>query len=94
MRGARLDAAKEAAKHFVDALDPDDEVCLVAYDDEVAVPLPLTRVSVPGYSTLEVSVSFFLLGQILGEIYDANLSTIREADVAIIATLVLSLLYL
>ena len=48
----------------------------------------------PGYSTLEVAVSFFLLGQVLGEIYDANLSTIREADVAIIATLVLSLLYL
>jgi Ca-activated chloride channel family protein len=37
MRGARLDAAKEAAKHFVDALDPDDEVCLVVFDDEVAV---------------------------------------------------------
>jgi len=45
MRGARLEAAKAAAKHFVDALDADDEVCLVTYDDEVAVPLPLTKVS-------------------------------------------------
>jgi Ca-activated chloride channel family protein len=45
MRGARLAAAKAAAKHFVDALGREDEVCLVAYDDEVAVPLPLTSVS-------------------------------------------------
>lgn len=45
MRGARLEAAKAAAKDFVDVLDPEDEVCLVAYDDEVTIPLPLTKVS-------------------------------------------------
>ncbi len=45
MRGARLESAKTAAKLFVDALDRDDEVCIVAYDDEVTVPLSLTSVS-------------------------------------------------
>jgi Ca-activated chloride channel family protein len=45
MRGARLEAAKGAVKHFIDQLNPNDEVCLVTYDEQVAVPLPLTKVS-------------------------------------------------
>ena len=45
MRGARLEAAKGAAIHFIDQLNPNDEVCLVTYDEQVTVPLPLTKVS-------------------------------------------------
>ncbi len=45
MRGARLEAAKGAVKHFIDQLNPNDEVCLVTYDEQVTVPLPLTKVS-------------------------------------------------
>ena len=45
MRGARLEAAKGAAKYFIDQLNPNDEVCLVTYDEQVAVPLPLTKIS-------------------------------------------------
>jgi Ca-activated chloride channel family protein len=45
MRGERLSAAKSAAKRFVDTLGHDDEVCLVAYDDEIKVPLPLSKIS-------------------------------------------------
>ena len=45
MRGARLEAAKGAAKHFIDQLNPNDEVCLVTYDEQVSIPLPLTKVS-------------------------------------------------
>ena len=44
MRGARLEAAKEAVKHFIDQLNPNDEVCLVTYDEQVSIPLLLTKV--------------------------------------------------
>jgi Ca-activated chloride channel family protein len=44
MQGGRLQAAKDGIQQFVSKLHPEDEVCLVAYDDEVSVPLPLTQV--------------------------------------------------
>ncbi len=44
MRGSRLEAAKEGARQFIRQLHNDDEVCVVAYDDSVTVPLALMPV--------------------------------------------------
>lgn len=44
MHGRRLEAAKEGARRFINQLHDDDEVCIVAYDDSVSVPLALMPV--------------------------------------------------
>ena len=44
MHGPRLEAAKEGARRFISQLHDDDEVCIVAYDDSVSVPLALMPV--------------------------------------------------
>jgi Ca-activated chloride channel family protein len=50
MAHGKLHAAKACAQDLVARLHPQDEVCLVVYDDEVQVPLPLTSVALARHS--------------------------------------------